>query len=49
MDGVAVFLAGVGWPPLALEGLVLLFALGGLALILALQRAEPFALSGEPD
>jgi len=49
VDGVAVFLAGVGWPPLALEGLVLLFALGGLALILALQRAEPFALSGEPD
>lgn len=36
VDGVVVLLSGVGWSPLALEGAVLLFALVGLALILAL-------------
>lgn len=41
VDSVAVFLARLGWPPLALEGVVLLFALGGLALILALRNPEP--------
>jgi hypothetical protein len=29
----------MGWSPLALEGVVSLFALGGMALILALRRA----------
>jgi uncharacterized membrane protein YhfC len=39
VDGVAVFLSGMGWHPLALEGMMLPFALGSLALILALRRA----------
>ncbi len=46
VNGVALFLAGLGWSPLALEGVVLLFALGGLALILALQSSEP--IEGRP-
>ncbi|MFQ6102156.1 MAG: YhfC family glutamic-type intramembrane protease [Anaerolineae bacterium] len=46
VDGVAVFLAGLGWPPLALEGVVLFLALGGLALILALRGPEP--VKGRP-
>ena len=46
VDGVAVFLAGLGWPPLALEGGVLLFALGGLVLILTL-RPRPDDVSRE--
>lgn len=37
VDGVTVVLAGVGWTPLALEGMVALFALAGLTLILALR------------
>lgn len=41
VDGGVVFLSRVGWPPLALEGMVLIFALGGLALILALRGSEP--------
>lgn len=41
VDSVAVFLARLGWSPLALEGIVLLFALGGLALILALRSPGP--------
>ena len=40
VDGVAVFLSVTGWPLWALEGIMALFALGGLALILALRRAE---------
>jgi len=43
VDSVTLFLAGLGWSPLALEGIMLLFALGGLALILALQSSEPRA------
>jgi len=39
VDGVVAFLGGVGWSPLALEGVVLLFALVGVALILALRPA----------
>jgi uncharacterized membrane protein YhfC len=37
VDGVVVYLSGVGWSPLALEGVVLFLALGALALILALR------------
>jgi uncharacterized membrane protein YhfC len=44
VDGVAVFLSGMRWPPLALEGVVSLFALGGLALILTLRRTGPAAV-----
>jgi uncharacterized membrane protein YhfC len=36
VDGMVVFLGGVGWSPLALEGVILLFALVGLGLIWAL-------------
>jgi uncharacterized membrane protein YhfC len=43
VDGVVVVLAGLGWPPVALEGMVLLFALGGMALILALRDPERIA------
>ncbi|MDY7078675.1 MAG: YhfC family glutamic-type intramembrane protease [Chloroflexota bacterium] len=46
VDGVVVFLVGVGWAPVALEGVVLLFALGGLALILA-SRPRPESVSRE--
>jgi uncharacterized membrane protein YhfC len=45
VDGVVVFLAGMGWSPLALEGVVLPFALGGLALILTLRPRERLAES----
>jgi uncharacterized membrane protein YhfC len=41
VDSVAVLLVGVGWPLWAVEGIMLFFALGGLALILAFRRSEP--------
>jgi len=40
VDGAVVYLGGVGWSPLALEGVVLLFALGALALILVLRPGD---------
>lgn len=46
VDGVAVFLAGLGWSALALEGVVLIFALGGLALILAFRPSRCISESG---
>jgi len=46
VDGVVVFLGGLGWPILALEGIAFLFALGGVALILAL-RPRPGDVSRE--
>jgi uncharacterized membrane protein YhfC len=50
VDGVVVTLAGVGWPALAIEGVVLLFALAGLALIiLTLQSPEPVEGRHRPD
>ncbi|OQY20872.1 MAG: hypothetical protein B6I34_08190 [Anaerolineaceae bacterium 4572_32.1] len=46
VDGITVFLSGLKWPPLALEGIVLIFALSGLALIMAL-RPRPTDVSRE--
>jgi hypothetical protein len=40
VDGVVVVLAQAGWSHLALEGVVLLFALGGLGLVYVLQPRE---------
>jgi uncharacterized membrane protein YhfC len=40
VDGVVVYLGGVGWSPLALEGSVLVFALAALALILVLRPRD---------
>ena len=40
VDGVAMVLIQWEWTPLALEGVMLVFALGALALILALRRRE---------
>ena len=40
VDGVTVVLAQAGWSPLALEGVLLLFALGGLGLVLVLRPRE---------
>jgi uncharacterized membrane protein YhfC len=40
VDGVVVYLGGEGWSPLALEGAVLLFALGALTLILVLRPRD---------
>ena len=47
VDSVTVLLAGRGWAPLALEGVVLLFALAGLATILML-RQKPEAVAEQP-
>jgi uncharacterized membrane protein YhfC len=50
VDGVVVYLGGVGWSPLALEGVVLLFALAALALILVLRpRHDSQAVERAPD
>jgi len=46
VDGVAVSLAGLGWSALALEGVVLIFALGGLALILTFRPSRCISESG---
>ena len=46
VDGVAVSLAGLGWSALALEGVVLIFALGGLALILTFRPSRGISESG---
>jgi uncharacterized membrane protein YhfC len=40
VDGSVVYLGGVGWSPLALEGVVLLFALAALTLILVRRRHD---------
>jgi uncharacterized membrane protein YhfC len=40
VDGVVVALAQMGWPHLALEGVVLLFALGCLGIVLLLRPRE---------
>ena len=42
VDGAAVLMSGSGWSAPAMEGVVFLFALGGLALILAL-RSSPWS------
>jgi uncharacterized membrane protein YhfC len=50
VDGAVVYLGGVGWSPLALEGAVLFFALAALALILVLRpHGDPQAVEYAPD
>ena len=49
VDSVVVFLAGVGWSPLALEGLVLLLALGAGVIILALRDKPTVVLPAPGD
>jgi uncharacterized membrane protein YhfC len=44
VDGVAVSLVWLGWSALAVEGVVLVFALGGLALILTLKSSDRIAM-----
>jgi uncharacterized membrane protein YhfC len=46
VDGVAVVLAQAGWSPLALEGVLLLFALGGGGLVIVLRPRETISDSG---
>jgi hypothetical protein len=46
VDGVAVVLARIGWPPIPLEGVLLVFALAGLGLVLVLRPREPISDSG---
>jgi uncharacterized membrane protein YhfC len=46
VDGVAVVLARIGWPPIPLEGVLLAFALAGLGLVLVLRPREPISDSG---
>jgi len=49
VDGVAVWLVGLGWAAEAIEGVVLLLALGAGAIILALHRAETRNPAAEGD
>jgi uncharacterized membrane protein YhfC len=46
VDGVVVYLGVMGWSPLALEGVVLLFALAALALILVLRPRDDLQETG---
>jgi uncharacterized membrane protein YhfC len=49
VDGVVVYLGGLGWSPLALEGSVLIFALGALALILILRPRDSLRAAEHPS